>query len=106
MTFDREPDLDNANVGMPVTSIGMRKFSESGELPFFCVFLEERMVKVNGEPLQIAGMTLAAYLAGTAYDCGRIAVERNGEIVSKDRYAETVLAAGDCLEIVRFVGGG
>lgn len=64
------------------------------------------MVKVNGQSLQIAGMTLAAYLAGTAYDCNRIAVERNGEIVRKSCYAETVLAAGDCLEIVCFVGGG
>ena len=36
----------------------------------------------------------------------RIAVERNGEIVPKSRYAETRVAAGDKLEIVAAVGGG
>lgn len=64
------------------------------------------MVKVNGEALEIAGMTLAEYLAGTTYDLKRIAVERNGDIVPKAKYGETVLADGDCIEIVSFVGGG
>jgi sulfur carrier protein len=36
----------------------------------------------------------------------RIAVERNGEIVPKSRYAETRIVAGDKLEIVAAVGGG
>jgi len=36
----------------------------------------------------------------------RIAVERNGEIVPKSRYAETRICAGDKLEIVAAVGGG
>ena len=36
----------------------------------------------------------------------RIAVERNGEIVPKSRYAETRVCAGDKLEIVAAVGGG
>ncbi len=36
----------------------------------------------------------------------RIAVERNGEIVPKSRYAETMLVDGDTLEIVGAVGGG
>jgi sulfur carrier protein len=36
----------------------------------------------------------------------RIAVERNGEIVPKSRYAETHVDAGDRLEIVAAVGGG
>jgi len=36
----------------------------------------------------------------------RIAVERNGEIVPKSRYAETRVNAGDRLEIVAAVGGG
>ena len=35
-----------------------------------------------------------------------IAVERNGDIVFKSQYAETVLKDGDSLEIVSFVGGG
>ena len=64
------------------------------------------MVKINGEQLNIAGKTLAEYLADTAYDPRRIAVERNGEIVPKARYGETVLQDGDSIEVVNFVGGG
>lgn len=51
-------------------------------------------------------MTLSAYLATTNYDPGRIAVERNGDIVPKTRYGDTVLQDGDSLEVVSFVGGG
>ena len=36
----------------------------------------------------------------------RIAVEKNGEIVPKSRYAATPLASGDRIEIVGAVGGG
>ena len=64
------------------------------------------MVKVNGTELDIAGKTVAEYLAITDYDPKRIAVERNGEIVCKAKYDFTVLEDGDNLEIVRFVGGG
>lgn len=64
------------------------------------------MVKVNGEALDIAGQTVAGYLAGTDYDPKRIAVERNGEIVARAHYGEVTLADGDHVEIVSFVGGG
>ncbi len=64
------------------------------------------MVKINGEAADAAGKSIAEYLAGTAYDTGRIAVERNGDIVPKARYDETVLMDEDVVEIVSFVGGG
>lgn len=64
------------------------------------------MVKVNGVAMEIAGKTVAQYLAMTNYDPKRIAVERNGEIVFKSQYSETVLEDGDSLEVVSFVGGG
>ena len=64
------------------------------------------MVKVNGTALDIAGKTLAEYLATTNYDMKRIATELNGDIVPKATYAETVLRDGDSIEIVSFVGGG
>ena len=64
------------------------------------------MVKINGEWLDEAGKTLAEYLAGTDYDPKLIAAERNGDIVPKARYDQTVLADGDEVEIVSFVGGG
>ncbi len=64
------------------------------------------MVKVNGMELDIARKTIAEYLATTNYDPKRIAVERNGDIVFKSQYGETVLEDGDSLEVVSFVGGG
>ena len=64
------------------------------------------MVKVNGVELNIAGKTVSEYLASTNYDPKRIAVERNGDIVFKSRYDETILEDGDSLEVVSFVGGG
>ena len=64
------------------------------------------MVKINGEEMNVAGMTFAEYLATTNYDPKRIAVERNGDIVPKSQYADTLLCDGDNVEIVSFVGGG
>ena len=64
------------------------------------------MVKVNGELLNIAGKTLADYLAAANYNPKRIAVERNGDIVPKTQYEVTVLQDGDSIEVVSFVGGG
>ena len=64
------------------------------------------MVKINGTEYDAAGKTIAEYLETTEYNPLRIAVERNGEIVPKATYAETVLQDGDSVEIVNFVGGG
>lgn len=64
------------------------------------------MVKINGGELNVAGKTIAEYLAATNYDPKRIAVERNGDIVPKAKYGETVLEDGDSIEVVSFVGGG
>jgi sulfur carrier protein len=36
----------------------------------------------------------------------RVAVERNGDIVPRSSWTETVLSDGDRLEVVHFVGGG
>lgn len=64
------------------------------------------MIKINGEELNVAGKTVAEYLATTNYDPKRIAVECNGDIVPKAQYGETFLKDGDSVEIVSFVGGG
>ena len=64
------------------------------------------MVKINGEELNMAGKTIADYLATTNFDPKRIAVERNGDIVPKAKYGETILQDGDNVEVVSFVGGG
>ncbi len=64
------------------------------------------MVKINGEELNVAGSTILDYIGTTNYDTKRIAVERNGDIVPKSQYADTLLQDGDNIEIVSFVGGG
>ena len=64
------------------------------------------MVKVNGTEWNMAGKTISEFLAATDYDPRRIAVERNGDIVFKSQYEDTVLEDGDTLEVVSFVGGG
>jgi sulfur carrier protein len=63
---------------------------------------------VNGEmkelaarPATVGDLVRALNLAGK-----RIAVERNGEIVPKGKYDETVVGANDRFEIVAAVGGG
>ncbi len=64
-------------------------------------------VIVNGKSEQFRdGLTVLALLEQRALAGKRVAVERNGEIVPKGRHADTVLAAGDRLEIVVAVGGG
>ncbi len=64
------------------------------------------MVKINSEEMNVAGKTLAEYLATTNYDLKRIAVERNGDIVPKAQYSGIILQDGDSIEVVSFVGGG
>ena len=36
----------------------------------------------------------------------RVAVEKNGQIVPRSRQAETMISAGDRIEVVAAVGGG
>ncbi|MDY3281916.1 sulfur carrier protein ThiS [Dysosmobacter sp.] len=64
------------------------------------------MVRINGTDTDAAGRSLLDYLTASNYDPKRVAVERNGEIVPKAQYGGTVLADGDTLEVVSFVGGG
>ncbi len=64
------------------------------------------MIKINGREEAVAGETVAQYLVQAGYNLQRVAVERNGDILPKRSYEETVLADGDNLEIVGFVGGG
>jgi len=65
-------------------------------------------VTVNGAPrtLDAAARDVAALVRALGLEGKRIAVERNGEIVPKSRYADTPLHDGDRLEIVGAVGGG
>ena len=50
--------------------------------------------------------TIADLIRELALQGKRVAVERNGEIVPKSQHADTLLASGDRIEVVRAVGGG
>jgi sulfur carrier protein len=65
-------------------------------------------IRVNGTPRTLPhdGATIADLIRDMKLEGKRIAVERNGAIVPRSRYAESVLTAGDALEIVGAVGGG
>lgn len=64
-------------------------------------------MKVNGQIQEIKEpLTLRQYLEQQGYDCGRVAVEKNGEIVRKSQFGDVMLSDADTLEIVHFVGGG
>jgi sulfur carrier protein len=61
---------------------------------------------LNGVATGVDATTLAELVASLGLEGKRIAVERNGEIVPRSRYADTPLVHGDRLEIVGAVGGG
>lgn len=64
-------------------------------------------IKLNGEPQVYAeALSLAELLSRLAIPKEKVAVERNLEIISRDRLAEVYLAEGDEIEIVHFVSGG
>ncbi len=62
---------------------------------------------VNGEPRAFqCPMNLSALVETLGYSGKRVAVERNGEIVPRSTYGNTLLLDGDRLEVVVAVGGG
>lgn len=65
------------------------------------------MVKINGKDAgYTVGMTIKNYLIENNYRLNFIAVEKNGTIVPKTEYENSVINDGDTIEIVNFVGGG
>jgi thiamine biosynthesis protein ThiS len=64
-------------------------------------------ISVNGEARAAsAGATVADLLKELGLDGGRVAIERNLEILPRPKWSETRVEAGDRYEIVQFVGGG
>jgi thiamine biosynthesis protein ThiS len=64
-------------------------------------------ITLNGDPRRVApGMSVADLVAELGLPIKKVAVERNLEIVPRSTLADVLLADGDVLEIVHFVGGG
>ena len=64
------------------------------------------MLKINGQSVEAAGITIEEYLNKENFDARKVAVEVNEEIVPKSKFAEIILRDGDVVEIISFMGGG
>jgi sulfur carrier protein len=64
-------------------------------------------ISVNGETRPATpGTTVLDLLRELGLDGGRVAIERNLEILPRPKWTETPVEPGDRYEIVQFVGGG
>jgi sulfur carrier protein len=65
------------------------------------------IVTINGERREIPeGLNVTALLDHLGMSAGRVAVERNLDILPRARWQETLVQSNDSFEIVHFVGGG
>ena len=64
-------------------------------------------IKLNGDPHELEQpLSVSALLAELDIDARRVAVELNLTVVKKAAYDSAIVADGDEVEIVNFVGGG
>jgi thiamine biosynthesis protein ThiS len=64
-------------------------------------------IVVNGEKREEhPGTTVSDLLVALGLNAGRVAIERNLEILPRPAWAQTPVKPGDRYEIVQFVGGG
>ena len=65
------------------------------------------IVFINGEKREIAAeINVAQLLQELGIRPGRVVVELNRDVVSRESHDTTFLKEGDSIEIVHFVGGG
>jgi sulfur carrier protein len=64
-------------------------------------------VTVNGDAMNVPdGLSLRGLVEHLGLAGGPVAIEQNGEIVTRARHESTIVSEGDVLEVVHFVGGG
>ncbi len=63
-------------------------------------------VIVNGEPREVASVSIGALLSELEYEGSHFAVAVNFDVLPKSRWAETALQAGDEIEIITPRQGG
>lgn len=66
------------------------------------------LLMINGKSTEVTdeNCTLADLIRLPEWSGRLMIIERNGEIVSKENYKDTILSEGDRIELVHFVGGG
>jgi len=64
-------------------------------------------ITLNGEVRDVPdGLNVAALLEHIGLNAGRVAVERNRDVLPRSRWRETQVEPSDSYEIVQLVGGG
>lgn len=64
-------------------------------------------ITLNGDPFELpAPATVSELLLQLQIDSRRVAIEHNLTVLKRATFETTVLAEGDEVEIVNFVGGG
>jgi thiamine biosynthesis protein ThiS len=64
-------------------------------------------IRLNGKTREVAdGITVRRLLDDLGLHPLRVAVQRNEDIVKRDRYEEVVLQSGDTVEILTIMAGG
>ena len=64
-------------------------------------------IQLNGEPRDIAdNISIPELLASLRLKAETVAVELNQSVIRRAQWENTMLKAGDKVEIVHFVGGG
>lgn len=64
-------------------------------------------MRVNGKGQTLdVPMNLQDFLSQAGFNVQRVVVERNGAIITREHFADTMLHNDDRLEVVQFVGGG
>ncbi|HVK65376.1 MAG TPA: sulfur carrier protein ThiS [Polyangium sp.] len=63
-------------------------------------------IRLNGEDIDTTAKDLAALIEDRGFDVAGVATALNGEFVPRALRAETTLAEGDAVEVLRPMQGG
>ena len=63
-------------------------------------------VIINGEQKEILSTTVETMLGELKLDSKIIVVEKNKEIIERNKYSEISISQNDVFELIRFMGGG
>ncbi len=64
-------------------------------------------IRLNGKVREVAeGITVRRLLDELGLHPMRVAVQRNLDIIKRERYEEVVLQPGDTVEVLTFIAGG
>ncbi len=78
-----------------------------GTLSIAIRWAESVTITLNGEAFELSGpLTVAELLSRLEIDARRVAVEHNITVLKRAAFDQTMVRAGDQVEIVNFVGGG